>query len=211
MTDIAHRCPSGLHDLEGPWVKFCPLCSAYIDDIAFLIERGVEPLEATRMAQRNFSSMGQPLRRGQWAGTAAGQEALFVAEGDELEETIRERVTDFLRQMGMAVYKLEQGYRPENCQKCDTLIPVRGTRVTAGVADILVAPPGGALFFVEFKRPKRRAGGDYVSNRTPEQVKFAADCAAAGVQVYLWRSLKEAQAWFSEWRKSAGRGSNGQP
>lgn len=194
------KCPSGEHELEGPWVRFCHPCGAYVDDIAYLVEQGAPAAEAVLRA-REAAAHGKAIRLLAAERGPAAPPSLTVVPGDsdELEETVRTRCTDFLELMGFRVYKLEQGYRPDACLQCGAGIPVRGSRQALGLADILVAGPG-ILFFVEFKRPKQKKRGGFVSNRSPEQLQFERDCKVAGVSVYLWRSIDDAQAWFESWK-----------
>lgn len=85
-----------------------------------------------------------------------------------LETLIRLDIRRFLRNLGFAVWDMEQN---------------RPTRQTAGFPD-LVAIGRGRILFVEVKAPKGRL--------SPAQQVFREECLANGGTYLVWRSASEA-------------------
>ncbi len=95
------------------------------------------------------------------------------------EAQISREIVDFLRMVGWAVYDTGQGYRREP----------GGTRITAGLADLVCIGHGRALF-VEVKSQRGRL--------RDSQREFAGHCADNGVACVCWRSVGEAWDWHVE-------------
>lgn len=89
------------------------------------------------------------------------------------ESAISREIVGFLRSVGFAVWDTGQGYRRDP----------GGTRITPGLADLVVIGHGRVLF-VEVKRPKAKL--------RPAQEVFRDECLANGGEWHLWRDVREA-------------------
>lgn len=89
------------------------------------------------------------------------------------ETVIRIAICKFLKQLGWAVWDMEQN---------------RPTRQTAGFSD-LVALGHGRVLFVEVKTAK--------GILSPAQTVFGAEVAANGGTFLVWRSVKDAWDWLA--------------
>ena len=92
------------------------------------------------------------------------------------EADIQRGIVKFLKRHACAVYSTSQGYRPRG-----------GTRVTAGLPDLLVIHGPGAWTFVEVKTQ--------TGKMSPDQDVFALNAETAGIPCELWRSVEDAEAW----------------
>jgi Holliday junction resolvase-like predicted endonuclease len=88
------------------------------------------------------------------------------------ETDIRIGIRTFLRDLGWAVWDMEQN---------------RPTRQTPGFSD-LVACGRGRILFIEVKTAKGKM--------TPAQAVFAAEIGHNGGTYLVWRSVKEAWDWL---------------
>lgn len=90
----------------------------------------------------------------------------------KIETGIRIGIRTMLRQVGYAVWDMEQN---------------RPTRQTAGFPD-LVAIGRGQVLFIECKSPK--------GTLSPGQIVFRDECLANGGTWFCWRSVLEARAFL---------------
>lgn len=97
---------------------------------------------------------------------------------DRSEQEIRLAIRKALDLSGYAVYDTEQGYRKDG-----------STRVTKGLADLLVLG-NGRMLFVEVKSAKGRL--------TEPQKAFARHCEESGTPHRVWRSEAEAIEWIQD-------------
>ena len=92
------------------------------------------------------------------------------------EAEIQRGIVKYLKRHACVVYTTSQGYRPGG-----------GTRVTAGLPDLLVIHSPGAWTFAEVKTPAGRMNHD--------QDVFALNAETARIPWELWRSVDDAVAW----------------
>ena len=93
----------------------------------------------------------------------------------------------------------EQGYRAERCPTCRTPINKGRTRVTPGLADLILVGHGFGAVFVELKSESGRV--------RDSQKRFAAGILAVGGLWLLWRSARD--CW--DWLESQGIVKRGSP
>lgn len=102
--------------------------------------------------------------------------ACSVRVGVVRESAISREIVEFLRTIGFAVWDTGQGYRAAP----------GGTRITPGLADLVVIGHGLVLF-VEVKTEKGKM--------RPSQDVFRIECDENDVLWELWRSVTDAFDW----------------
>lgn len=115
--------------------------------------------------------------------------------GSPHEEEVRRVSTAIWRHYGWRIYDFEQGYRPDDCQKCGARIPGARTRVTLGVGDQMVVGHG-LLAWIEYKREGKE--------QTDNQMAFGEDLVTNGQAYFVVndpRQVADICRWVAERRE----------
>ena len=102
------------------------------------------------------------------------------------ERLVSKEIVEFLKVLQCSVYSTEQGYRKDR----------GGTRMTPGLADLVVFGPVGSqlpLFFIEVKAPRAK------KKLRDSQAVFKEECRLRDVPYLCAEDVREVFDWLVEW------------